>query len=175
MVIDGGSSISANTRADRTVRDKATTVGRTRAPEQQVESSMVSISSEGRSRLLERGGPGSSSAQALRSAANPSNAVRNIDDVRPLAYIEDGPLVGISEGSDGVKGIYYSATGRPVTASSEEYFDSMKDAVRAGRIEIFEREFRSGASASYIYDKLQSYMASQPAEYLDMMCWRPDS
>jgi hypothetical protein len=98
-----------------------------------------------------------------------------MDDVRALAYIEDGQLVGISEGSDGVNGIYYSATGRPVTASSEKYFNSLKEGIRAGRVEIFERELASGASASDIYDKLQTYMGSQPRQYLDMMSWRPDS
>jgi hypothetical protein len=80
-----------------------------------------------------------------------------------------GALVSVPENFAGP--LHYTVTGSPVTKENAAKFEALAQSIDAESKRIFDTEFANGATAAEIFEKIQHYMSTQPADYLEALNW----
>lgn len=107
-------------------------------------------------------------ADKLRSNPNQEEAMLT---VQQLATAPGGALLSYAPDSDGVTGVYYAATGTPVTPESKARFESISQSILSETSNIFYSERAKGTSAADIFEKMHQFMSTQPNDYLEATNW----
>ncbi|MCG8157261.1 hypothetical protein JMY81_15490 [Brenneria goodwinii] len=102
---------------------------------------------------------------------NKSNKDEVANVVKTLATTSDDELVAIHDNPDGSYYLTYSSTGQPVTSASSASFKEFSASALAGRTAIYNEEIAKGTDPADIFDKIVSYMNTQPQSYLDVINW----
>lgn len=107
-------------------------------------------------------------ADKFRSDPDQDQAMRAVEQ---LATTQGGALLSYAPNSDGVRGVYYAATGNPVTPESKARFESISQSIVAETSSIFYSEREKGTSAADIFEKMHQFMSTQPNDYLQSIKW----
>ncbi|PWC14877.1 hypothetical protein B4923_02190 [Brenneria roseae subsp. americana] len=176
-------SISGVTSSSSSIADQISTVG-TKKTDDGVSFSAVlnEISSDNdsadESTVISSSFTKSSSIKSSSYSASMSEFLHNKSDkdevanvVKTLATTSDYELCSIANSPDGIHGVTYSSTGQPVTSASSAAFNELSVSVLAGRTAIYNEETAKGTDPADIFDKIVSYMNTQPQSYLDAINW----
>ncbi|WP_136156692.1 hypothetical protein [Brenneria roseae] len=120
----------------------------------------------------------SSSEKSSSYSATMSEHLHNKSDkdgvaniVKTLATTSDYELISIHDRPDGSFYTTYYSTGQLVTSTSSASFKEISASALAGRTAIYNEETAKGTNPADIFDKIVSYMNTQPQSYLDAINW----
>jgi hypothetical protein len=133
--------------------------------------SVVTISSTAR-QLGETGLPAWVSERIEKLRANPDQReAMQLVEALTMYQTNGSPLVSVSPDSDGIHGVFYHYTGKPVTPENMQRYSEMTQMSSAKTAEIFRTEKAKGTSAADIFEKTQRYMATLPDDFLRVRGW----
>lgn len=107
-------------------------------------------------------------SQTLHESTDSASVAKYVET---FATAKDGELVALGPNSDGIRDVYYTSNGQPVTDQTKAYFADMSAKVLAERTKIYNTEVAKGTPPADIFDKLAIYQSSLPTDYLQMMGW----
>lgn len=107
-------------------------------------------------------------ADKFRSDPDQDQAMRAVEQ---LSTTQGGALLSYAPDSDGIHGVYYAATGKPVTPENKARFESISQSIATETTNIFYSERAKGTSAADIFEKINQFMSSQPNDYLQSIKW----